>query len=136
MLAYEVKVCTADKKSAGTANSLYLVLVGEKLASKLFTFKNSSRRLILQRGQTDTFQVATPPLGGLKSVRVAHCPRRRHQDAESAEDNSRNSANWYLFQIVLTSLANKEKIHFLCRKWVEPSPSPKQLNFIELPISN
>lgn len=132
--AYEVKVSTADKKNAGTTNSLYVVLVGTQLSSKLFTFKNSSRSPILQRGQSDTFQVATPPLGDLKAVSVAHCHRRKHRNAESAPPEA--SRKWFLFQITLTNLKDKTKTCFLCRQWVESSSSPKELNFTEIPISD
>lgn len=131
--AYEVKVSTADKKNAGTTNSLYMMLVGTQHASKLFTFKNSSRCPILQRGQRDTFQVATPPLGDLKTVNVAHCPRK-HRNAESAA--SETGGRWFLFQMVLTNLKDRTKACFLCRQWVESSPSPNELNFTEVPISD
>lgn len=127
---------TADKKSAGVSHSLYLILVGSDLSSKPFTLRNSSRHPKLQRGQTDVFQVATPPLGPLKSVKVAHCPRRRRRDPESAEsEDLGNSGSWYLFQVVLTNLQDKTKAHFLCRQWVEPSPAPNKLNYVEIPLS-
>ena len=132
--AYEVKVSTADKKNDGVSNSLYLVLVGDQLSSKTFSLKNSTKRPKLQRGQTDIFQVATPPLGILRSIRVAHCPRRRHRDAESAEVGN-SGGSWYLFQIVLTNLQDRTRDYFLCRQWVEPSPSPHQLKYTEIPLS-
>lgn len=130
-------VSTADKKNAGTANSLYLKLIGEEEASKVFTFKNSSRRPKLQRGQTDTFQVATPPLGVLQSISVAHCPRKWRNKArgDTAESATLGSTPWYLFQVVLKSLLDGKRAFFLCRQWVEPSPSPQQLNFTEIPIA-
>ncbi len=132
--AFEAKVFTADKKNAGTAHSLYLVLVGDQRSSKVFAFKNSSRSPVLQRGQTDTFQLATPPLGALKAVNVAHCPRKRHRNAESASPEGRGSS-WFLFQIVLTKLEDKTKTCFLCRQWVESSPSPKELQYTQITIT-
>ena len=137
-VAFEVKVSTADKKGAGTLNSLYLTLVGEKGPSKAFLLKNTSKNPKFQRGQTDTFQVATPPLGSLKHIQVAHCPRKRHRNVESAtqEGSSGSSSSWYLFQIVLTDLVERTKFYFLCRKWVESSPSPDKLNFTQISLSN
>ena len=134
--AYEVKVSTADKKNAGTSNSLYLVLLGNKLSSKAFKFRNSTKHPLFQRGQTDTFQVATPPLGDLEAIKVAHCPRRRHRNAESADlEEPACEGKWFLFQVVLTNLQDKSKAHFLCRKWVESSPSPHELKYTEIPLS-
>jgi hypothetical protein len=132
--AYEVKVSTADKKNAGTTNSLYLVLVGTLLSSRLFTFKNSTRSPILQRGQSNTFQVAVPPLGDLKAINVAHCPRRKHRNTESAPQDVADK--WFLFQISLTNIKDRTRACFLCRQWVESSPSPKELNFTEIPVSD
>lgn len=126
-VAYEVKIVTADKKSAGTSNSLYLVIVAQD-ASKTYHFKNSSRAPRFQRGQTDTFQVATPPMGMPTSVKVAHCPRKT-----TREDVSKSS--WHLFQIVLTCLASRNKYYFSCRKWVESSQSSDHLNFTEISLS-
>ena len=130
--AYEVRVLTADKKNAGTRNSLYLMIVGDNKSSKVFTLKNSSRKPKLQRGQTDSFQVATFPLGTLNSVRVAHCPRRKHMDSEEENDDL---SSWYLFKIVLIRLEDRTKFDFLCRQWIESSSLPSQLNFTEIHLS-
>lgn len=134
-VAYEVKLITADKKNAGTCNSLYLVLVGKDATSRTFLFKNSSRSPNFQRGQTDSLQVAVPPLGQLSSVRVAHCPRKKSRTAESAAGTDRDNLSWYLFQVVLTCLSNRTKSYFLCRRWVEPSLSTNQLNFTEIQLA-
>lgn len=129
--AYEVKIFTADKKGAGTSNSVYLVLVGEKKTSRVFTLKNSSRKPKFQRGQTDAFQLAVPTLGPLTHVHIAHCPRKKHRKAtESAEEPS----SWYLFQVVLMSVVERTKLYFLCRQWVSPSLSPEELNYTELAL--
>lgn len=127
-----MKVFTADKKGAGTSNSLYLMVVGEQLSSKVFVFKNSTRTPILQRGQTDSFQIATPPLGTLKAVKVAHYPRKKHRNAKSALPEG---DRWFLFQVVLLNMLDKTKACFLCRQWVESSPSPQQLNYTEISLS-
>ena len=77
-----MKVVTADKKHAGTSNDLYLVVVGDQGVSREFVTRNPSRGPKFQRGQTDSFQVATPALGQLTSVRVAHCPGKSRKEGE------------------------------------------------------
>ena len=126
-VAYEVKLVTADKKGAGTSNSVYLVLLGQDGSSKTFYFKNSSRSPKFQRGQTDTFQVATPSPALPAHLKVAHCPRRRKDREEISQ--------WYLFHVLLICLPTKTKFYFSCRKWVGPSPSSENLNFTELALS-
>ena len=128
--AYEVKVTTADKKSAGTSNSLYLVLLGQDGSSKTFYFRNSSRNPKFQRGQTDCFQVGVASVGPFTSLKVAHCPRKK-----ARENGDEDKSSWYLFHIILICLANKTKYYFSCRKWVEPSQSPTDLKFTEIPLS-
>ena len=121
--AYEVKVSTADKKQAGTKNNLHLILTGEQGSSKPLTIKNHS---MFQRGQTDTFQIATPPLGKLKSIKIAHSPRKGRVHEGASE--------WYLFQIVITCLSDVQKYSFLSRRWIPESSST--LHYIELTESS
>ena len=82
---YELTIFTTDKKNAGTSNNLQIQLVGSMATSRLFTIRNSSSSKgtqtagMLQRGGENVLQVATPSLGTITSVRVAHVPPKRNQ---------------------------------------------------------
>ena len=84
---------TADKKHAGTSNDLHLVVVGDQGVSREFVIRNSSRGPKFQRGQTDSFQVATPPLGQLTSVRVTHCPRKGRREGQFPHEMSSHDSH-------------------------------------------
>ncbi len=142
IIAFEVKVSTADKKNAGTTNSLHLLVLGEKQTSRSFVFKNSSMKPKLQRGQTDTFQVALPPLGELRGIKVAHSPRESLRDIDGGgggregEGRGQRSMSWYLFQVVLMNVLDRTKYYFLCRKWVDSSASSEELRYTEISLSS
>lgn len=127
--AFEVKIMTADKKHAGTTNDVTLIFQGTRGNSKEFHIKNPSRGALFQRGQSDRLQVGLPcGLGGVASMRVAHwCrdPRRRNKDMDSSK--------WFLFQLVLTNLADKTRSYFLCRQWIAES-SREDLRFVDVPL--
>lgn len=126
---------TADKKQAGTNNNLHLILVGEQSTSKPYTIKNSVKDLKFQRGQTDTFQVATQVIGPLKAVKITHCPRRSHKNTQGSVGDGEDSSKWYLFQLVLTRLSDHKKHYFLCRKWIYASQSRDNLSYTVLPLT-
>lgn len=106
---YEVRVYTSDKKGAGTQNDLHIVLRGVDGTSHPHTIKNS--RSMFQRGQINTFQIATDPIGRLTSLDVAHCPHGNRGDMSS----------WYLFQVVVTEMASSIMTMFPCRQWLPAS---------------
>ena len=136
--AYEVRVSTADKKYAGTNNNLHLILVGDKSASKDFKMKNSTRNPKLQRGQTDTFNIAAPNLlGNLRFIKIAHCPRnlKPSADKKSKPKNPEMDEKWYLFQVVLVRLTDQKKYYFLCRRWIAASETSRQLRYTEVPLA-
>ena len=104
-----MKVYTSDKKGAGTHNDLYLVLCGVGGQSRPLTIKNTQS--MFQRGQIDTFQVATDPIGRLISLKVAHSPSRNRGDMSS----------WYIFQVVVKEMASSLLATFPCRRWIPAS---------------
>ena len=100
--------------------------------------KNSTRNPKLQRGQTDTFNIAAPSiLGNLKSIKIAHCPRnlKPSADTKSKPRNPEMDEKWYLFQVVLVRLTDQKKYYFLCRRWIAGSESSKQLKYTDVPLA-
>ena len=118
-VGYEMKVYTSDKKAAGTLNDLHLVLSGEAGDSQPVTVKNRS---MFQRGQIDTLQIATCPIGPLKSLQVGHSPH----------GGRGSSLPWYLFQMVVMELSSGVKTTFPCRQWLPASQQGKPLNYTTL----
>lgn len=124
-VGYEVKVYTSDKKGAGTHNDLHLVLSGVGGISRPLIIKNTDS--MFQRGQINTFQVATNPIGRLTSVGVAHAPH----------GNRGNMSPWYLFQVVVTEMASGILATFPCRQWIPASPQvthPHRPDYVTLDI--
>lgn len=78
---------------------------------------------MFQRGQTDTFRIAIPPIGVLKAIRLAHSPGEGRRQVAGVSE-------WYLFQVVVTQLSDKEKCSFLCRRWIPESSST--LNYVDI----
>ena len=115
---YEVRVYTSDKKGGGTSDNLHIILRGDHGSSKPFTVKNRS---MFRRGQIDSFQLATPPLGPLQSVQVAH---------SAIKDGPEGSTSWHLFQVTLRELATYNKYTFPWRQWVPASQGT--LNYVTL----
>ena len=129
--AYEVKVFTADKKYAGTNNNLHLIIVDDKSSSKNFKMKNSSRDPKLQRGQTDSFNVATSNLlGDVKGIKIAHCARHApkssmEQGRQRKGSNSEMDEKWYLFQVFFFT-EWEENLNFTTRRTCLVLKSTKQ----------
>jgi hypothetical protein len=121
--AYELKIYTSDKKQASTANCLQVQLTGSQGSSKLFTIRNSSSKGLLQRGQIDSVQVASPALGSLTGMKITHAPAKKGSSTEAAD------ARWHLYQIVVRDVLTKTSYSFPCKTWISAGV------FVELSVS-
>ncbi|KAL3317119.1 Lipoxygenase y domain-containing protein 1, partial [Cichlidogyrus casuarinus] len=54
-IVYTVKITTADEKNAGTNNTVWLILVGQKTHSRPFLMQSEAEVKYFSRGQVDTF---------------------------------------------------------------------------------
>lgn len=114
-----MKVYTSDKNKASTSDNLHLIMIGEHATSRTFTIKSHS---MFRRGQIDKFQVATPCLGPLTSLRVAHT---------SIDEVDNSMSTWHLLQVVVTKLSSREKTVFSCEDLVPQSKGT--IKYITLP---
>ncbi|XP_067929649.1 uncharacterized protein [Watersipora subatra] len=103
---YDVTVKTGARTNAGTKSRVYFMASGE-LGETSVRPLNSLKKETLQRGQTDTYLMATPrSLGQIQYIRIWH-------------DNSGSgaSASWFLNHVLIRDIQSNEKWCFIADKW-------------------
>lgn len=100
---YLVEVFTGDVRYAGTDANVTIVIVGENGDIGPKVLDNSKNNF--ERGKKDTFNLQSPGLGELKSVRISH-------------DNKGVGAAWFLDKVVVTDASTGVPVVFPCNRWL------------------
>ncbi|XP_077983049.1 polycystin-1-like protein 2 [Glandiceps talaboti] len=102
---YDVTVQTGYRRGAGTSATVTLTLYGTEGDSEPHILRDQDK-IVLQRGNTDSFLVTTPSsLGGIMNIRLWH-------------DNDGDYPEWFIGHVIVHDLETGEHWYFLCNTWL------------------
>ncbi len=103
MCKYKVDIVTGTVGSAGTDADVYITLTGTQGRSNPMNLDTPFYD-DFERGQTDTFEFGTPPLGEVVSVQI--------------EIRSMLYREWFLDSVTVTDVAKDKSEKFPCYQWL------------------
>ncbi|KAJ1083637.1 hypothetical protein NDU88_003793 [Pleurodeles waltl] len=106
---YLLTVCTGRHKGAGTTSKVFIQLTGSAGQSATHHLSDP-KKVAFRSGNIDVFLLTTPfPLGELKSITLRH-------------DASGSHKSWYVLQVTIQDLEQRQRWHFLCNTWLAEQP--------------
>ncbi|TGZ66198.1 hypothetical protein CRM22_005460 [Opisthorchis felineus] len=120
-VVYTVEVHTGMRKNADTSNDAWLTVSGSRGTTRTLEINNSEDIPILQSGQTNRFNLFSPPVGALEKLNLGLI---QHQEqtilSVSAPTDMRNhDSHWFCEWVKVRDPVSRRTYIFQVNKWIE-----------------
>ncbi|OON21989.1 PLAT/LH2 domain protein [Opisthorchis viverrini] len=120
-VVYTVEVHTGMRKNAETSNNAWLAVSGSRGTTKTLEINNSEDIPVLQSGQTNKFDLFSPPVGILEKLNLGLV---QHQEqtilSVSAPTDMRNhDSHWFCEWVKVRDPVSRRTYIFQVNKWIE-----------------
>lgn len=99
---FNVNIKTYKKDGAGTDATVFLVLIGTKGRSHVFTFPDNDKKTLFEPGLTDPFTVTNDYIGEIRQIEIGH------------KNDGGESSPWNLERVDVVDVATNFKAVFSC----------------------